>query len=203
MPPKLPKGKWSWEYDCCQRCGTTSIKHYGKGYCVKCQAHLRWLQRSGKTEEDMNRWSLKHDCCIGCGTTSIPHEGLGYCKKCYSHLLSYEEQKEKWPCRNPDQVNKARKERINRNRDPTIHIREYENSKRMVAKYPEKQSARHAVFFAVRDGKLIRPTVCPRCGKSNVQIDAHHYLGYDHPLDVIWLCHACHMKEEKNANKLR
>lgn len=31
--------KWSWYYDECQRCGTTTVKHRGYGYCENCYAY--------------------------------------------------------------------------------------------------------------------------------------------------------------------
>jgi len=39
---KLKKriGCWSRRYDCCQKCGTTEIKHWAKGLCEKCYLKL-------------------------------------------------------------------------------------------------------------------------------------------------------------------
>lgn len=49
---------------------------------------------------------------------------------------------------------------------------------------------------AIRAGALVRPDTCELCGTTpirikNVPIHAHHWNGYDHPLDVWWLCKSC------------
>lgn len=41
------RGSWSRNYDACIRCGTTSRKHAGKGYCINCHMYLRAVKRRG------------------------------------------------------------------------------------------------------------------------------------------------------------
>lgn len=57
---------------------------------------------------------------------------------------------------------------------------------------PEQLKARSVISNAVRTGKILKPRVCDWCGGSEGRIEAHHWLGYDKPLDVIWLCRPCH-----------
>lgn len=75
----------------------------------------------------------------------------------------------------------------------------------------EKMAARRKVANAVKAGRLIRPSHCPKCGSPDRKrsdgrstIHAHHHKGYDHPLDVEWLCVRCHFQEDlrpaKSAN---
>jgi len=60
-----------------------------------------------------------------------------------------------------------------------------------------KQQARYAVWKAVRDGALV-PGPCERCGKPNGH--AHHE-DYSKPLDVVWLCHRCHMRRHVEIDR--
>lgn len=65
-------------------------------------------------------------------------------------------------------------------------------------RYPMKYAANVIVNNAVRAGVLIRSDVCSVCG-STTNIEGHHD-DYTKPLDVRWLCQACH-KEWHRANK--
>lgn len=56
-----------------------------------------------------------------------------------------------------------------------------------------KQKARNALSNAVRDGKIIRPDHCGDCGKLSKRIHGHH-TNYFQPLNVAWVCPACHRK---------
>lgn len=61
--------------------------------------------------------------------------------------------------------------------------------------YPDRYRARLRVGAAVRSGKLIRPKRCQKC-KSRGRVEAHHQ-DYSRPLDVQWLCTACHNQADK------
>lgn len=57
------------------------------------------------------------------------------------------------------------------------------------------------VRSAISAGKLARPSTCSECGATpkttldgRAAIQAHHHKGYDHPLEVTWLCAFCHRK---------
>ena len=68
---------------------------------------------------------------------------------------------------------------------------EYQRRARL--RTPEKSRARKALQRAVRTGKVARPAQCPRCGGDD-RIEAHH-TDYSKPLDVQWLCFACHRRD--------
>lgn len=70
------------------------------------------------------------------------------------------------------------------NRQPPEYQREYRD------KNPERYKAHYAVTNAVRDGKIARSDCCEGCG-SGFRIEGHHQ-DYSKPLDVVWLCSACH-----------
>lgn len=66
----------------------------------------------------------------------------------------------------------------------------------------EKQVAYRLVRTALEKGTLKRPSVCSRClndpgptKNGKTKIHGHHHKGYDHPLDVEWLCVQCHRDE--------
>lgn len=54
-----------------------------------------------------------------------------------------------------------------------------------------KRAARVAVGNAVRDGRLKKPPECEICAVSDERLHGHHD-DYSKPLDVIWVCAACH-----------
>jgi len=62
---------------------------------------------------------------------------------------------------------------------------------------PEKYRAHIAVGNAVRSGRLKKPDGCEQCG-GPPPVHGHHD-DYAKPLDVRWLCVACHSLEHRKA----
>jgi len=54
----------------------------------------------------------------------------------------------------------------------------------------KKVQANNKLKYEVRQGRILRPDKCQKCGKA-CKPDGHHW-DYDLPLDVIWLCKMCH-----------
>lgn len=67
-------------------------------------------------------------------------------------------------------------------------------------RYPERHKARVAVRLAVKRGQLIRPSVCQSCQSADL-VQAHHE-DYNKPLDIQWLCSACHRRADM-ARRMR
>ena len=65
-----------------------------------------------------------------------------------------------------------------------------EYKKQWARRNSTKRAAHIIVGNAIRDGHLIRPDKCENCGCSS-NLQAHHD-NYMKPLDVRWLCVACH-----------
>lgn len=61
------------------------------------------------------------------------------------------------------------------------------------ARNPEKDAAHYRINEEVRQGRLIKPDACERCG-ANARLAGHH-ADYSRPLDVEWLCPRCHAAE--------
>jgi len=59
---------------------------------------------------------------------------------------------------------------------------------------PNQLRAWTAIRYAVKSGKIERPTICQECGGQR-RIEAHHHNGYERLrwLDVRWLCGECHV----------
>lgn len=65
---------------------------------------------------------------------------------------------------------------------------------------PAKHRARAALHRAVDSGRLAKPSVCSRCPEKH-RIEAHHD-DYSKPLDVTWLCTACHRVRHRELRQL-
>ncbi len=108
---------------------------------------------------------------------------LGKCKECTrsdvqkNYLAKRDRYVEYEKVRNRDDGRKQRK----------LHYQQISRKRS-----PEKHAARSAVGNALRDGRLIR-LPCAYCGSEDVE--AHHH-DYAMPLDVKWVCFACHRSRE-------
>ncbi len=66
---------------------------------------------------------------------------------------------------------------------------------------PQRSEAHRLINRSIKRGKIKRPDKCEICGakqrvwhsfsNDEVIIVAHHWRGYDHPLDVWWVCISC------------
>jgi len=74
-------GRWSTHYDMCIKCGSTTIKHSGKGMCIKCRRKFIY----GLKKQNIGKWSQKYTKCVQCGTDKVPHKAKGLCRKCYAN----------------------------------------------------------------------------------------------------------------------
>lgn len=54
-----------------------------------------------------------------------------------------------------------------------------------------KRAANTIVGNAVRDGRLIKSSICEICGTEHKRIHGHH-CDYNYPMVVMWLCPKCH-----------
>lgn len=108
---------------------------------------------------------------------SIMKDGLlGKCKDCTKSDVK--EHREK----NIERVRAYDRARGSRQTD------DYRRENRI--KYPKKYLAKSRVNNALRDGRLSKKSSCSECGSGRA-IHGHHD-DYNKPLEVRWLCAACH-----------
>lgn len=75
-----------------------------------------------------------------------------------------------------------------------------ENSKQWYKKYTDGCKAHTYLNRAIKNGKIIKPISCFKCGKTE-SIDGHHpYHNYEDPYKVIWLCKSCHIYQHQEEN---
>lgn len=145
---------------------------------------------------EIYRWELT---CLRCGHVWV-HQGVAvprHCVKCHSRAWASP----------PGSVKRGRpgapkEEVVARLEMLTALIRDGLSMTEIAAKLgitrqrvdqiisPHKAAARAAVHAAVASGGLIVPDRCSACGTVG-EVEAHH-PDYSRPLDVLWLCPACH-----------
>lgn len=126
---------------------------------------------------------------------------LGKCKACHKEAMvvnranktDYYRAYDAWRFKNDPKVRirHLKYQATDRGKDVNNRLkREY------IANNPDKHAAHVLVNNAVKNGRLFKPTNCPICGefKPSRQIHAHHD-DYTKPLQVRWMCSACHRKE--------
>jgi len=63
-----------------------------------------------------------------------------------------------------------------------------------------KSNAWSAVGNALIRGDLIKPVICEKCNCKDI-LHAHHE-DYNKPLEIVWVCHSCHMKIHKEKRRI-
>lgn len=140
--------------------------------------------------------------CKLCGATSDKAEfykGVNCrCKECHKEQVrlnrrekieQYTEYEKMRFKRDPWRTEENKK----RAKTPEYKIKFREMNKRRNAMHPDKRAANIMVGNAVRDGRLIKPLKCSRCGGIPPRRQLHgHHKDYSKPLEVQWICSGCH-----------
>ncbi len=103
------------------------------------------------------------------------------CKRLYAHYYG----------RTPQgrENDKSRNHKLKRRQQVVRWGRQYRQEN------PQRYHANGKLNSAVEHGKILRPNLCSKCNSSG-KIEGHH-ADYDKPLEVMWLCTACHRKEHR------
>lgn len=156
----------------------------GKSYCsADCRIAGTIKPATIKTESQ----------CIECEQTKAAAEFYNDSHNKKNGCLSYQ-------CR--ECIKQIRRDHYDENREEIIErVREYAKSHPEVAKKhgakqraavtKEERKAWRMVNAAVKKGTLAKPGRCEGCERA-AHLHAHHYKGYDHPMEVVWLCVPCH-----------
>lgn len=75
-----------------------------------------------------------------------------------------------------------------------------EEQRRYARKNKLKVTAHKKVRRAVMDGVLKKSPYCLNCGLISQFIEGHH-ADYSKPLEVLWLCKECHVKQHLKEKK--
>jgi hypothetical protein len=117
------------------------------------------------------------------------------CKIC-NNKLQYQRKKNKKGFRQEN----TRKMREYRERHPDIprknSLASYYRYRKIIlekrkTEYNIKYKAYNILRNAIRNGIIIKPTKCEKCGAENKRIEGHH-CDYSKPLEVKWVCSKCH-----------
>src|SRR5690606_539154 len=81
---------------------------------------------------------------------------------------------------------------LSRQRDRERYERDKEKRTALINSRAEhKRKAVSMVNIRRARGTIVLPEACEDCGEKGIELTGHHE-GYSKPLDVVWLCRACH-----------
>lgn len=76
-----------------------------------------------------------------------------------------------------------------------MHGRTYEEIKKL------KKVAHASIQWGIASGAIPETGECVRCGGTSYVV--HHHPDYSKPLDTVFLCRSCHVKEHQTTSRIR
>jgi hypothetical protein len=111
---------------------------------------------------------------------------LGICRFCFN---------QKYRGKNKKYIENQKLEDMEKFRDA-----ERERGKRWRRLHRMEHHVHTLLNRAIKNGEIVKPDECSRCGIKAVKINAHHE-NYSKPYDVIWLCDKCHAERHLEIRK--
>jgi hypothetical protein len=145
---------------------------------------------------------MEKKTCLRCGGRKLLAEfykhpkmadgHLNFCKECQKTTVRA------YAAANPEKIRKLTREKKRRPeyvaRAKAWIARNPERSREIKRRWAEKNYAKKKTEWtlsnALRDGKIVKPKHCQKCGKAGT-VEGHH-PDYHKPLEVEWLCTKCH-----------
>lgn len=131
---------------------------------------------------------------------------LSFCKECvrarvHKHRENNIERIREYDRNRPNKKERLKKERQAIYADEKRLVKYNEQQQEWAKRNRHKRNAQNKLKRAIKNGSVIKPNKCEICGKTNCNIEGHHY-DYSKPLSVIWVCTECHGKLHRKYNKL-
>ena len=117
------------------------------------------------------------------------------CKSCVKKRQQkwYKETREERLIQRKEYYDENREKILAQKRLPEIHLRNLAVGREWYQNHPEKMKATSKLNYAIKKGIITRPEVCENCKQKPDKTLHGHHEDYNKPLEVIWLCHACHI----------
>ena len=130
---------------------------------------------------------------IARGMFTMTEQQLKYYRDYYHRVAKYKPRPIATPESRRHQSEKNKAAYLRRKDDPDFKARRARNWRKAYQRQDVKErvTARLKAKRAVRKG-ILQKENCARCGSAESQI---HHPDYSKPLEIIWLCLACHVKE--------
>ncbi len=161
----------------------------GKKKCFRCE---KW-----KSRDEFYKHSQMADGLLGKCISCTKADATAFRTANLEKVRAYDRERGKLPhrlakCReyaatHTEELRTYKREYAKR---PHAKKARYISTKKYRAKYPERRAAHVLLGHAVRDGRIEKPKHCSACNGLGV-IHGHH-KDYCKPLEVDWLCSACH-----------
>jgi len=103
--------------------------------------------------------------------------------------------------RERSRVKDRNRKRVRKTREKNPEYHERLARRHKLEKTTPQGLARIRLYWAIRGGRVVKPTSCQECGApvGKERLQGHHH-DYSKPLDVEWLCIACHWKKHSRCS---